>query len=139
MYCGAPMNAWCACKRDGWTWSGLSFESGQCLPPTEAGTGDGGNEAGTNDGGNEAGPDDSGNEAATLPDSSENNGDVFACCNANPDPCCPSKYCGAPVNMACACLLDGGTWSYGGAVDGGPLCTFSQEAGPRDGGGDSNP
>jgi hypothetical protein len=34
------------------------------------------------------------------------------CCNANPDPCCASTYCGAAVSTQCLCQRDGGTWSY---------------------------
>jgi hypothetical protein len=38
------------------------------------------------------------------------------CCNANPDPCCPSQYCGGTVTAQCTqkttCESDGGTWDY---------------------------
>jgi hypothetical protein len=38
------------------------------------------------------------------------------CCNANPDPCCATLHCGAPMTVTCsqelACQADGGTWSF---------------------------
>jgi hypothetical protein len=55
----------------------------------------------------------------------------FFCCNANPDPCCESQYCGAPVSKECMCKEQGGDWTTH-APDGGFLCTF--EAGTGDGG-----
>jgi hypothetical protein len=57
--------------------------------------------------------------------------DVSQCCNANPDPCCPSQYCGKPISSACSCQVNGGTWDYG-AADGGGACVL-----PADGGADS--
>ena len=60
------------------------------------------------------------------------------CCNANGDPCCTFEHCGAPMNAACACKLDGGT-PMGELVmeEGGPatttvLCIF--DAGDVDAG-----
>ena len=38
------------------------------------------------------------------------------CCNANGDPCCTFEYCGAPMSVACACELDGGTFAYSSNV-----------------------
>ncbi len=52
------------------------------------------------------------------------------CCNANPDPCCRSFYCGDPMTAACACKADGGTWSY--AAPPGAACSFPSEAGFSD-------
>jgi hypothetical protein len=57
---------------------------------------------------------------------------IDECCNANPDPCCPSLSCGAEQTPECkqelACQADGGTWDIGagdcsrdaGAGDSGP-------------------
>jgi hypothetical protein len=54
---------------------------------------------------------------------------ISFCCNANPDPCCPSESCGQPETSACTCTKNGGTWNYS-APDGG-RCEAA-EAGPGD-------
>jgi hypothetical protein len=51
-----------------------------------------------------------------------------ACCNANSDPCCAYLHCGAQLDEACACQLEGGTFAY--SYTGPSVCTF-----PREGGG----
>jgi hypothetical protein len=109
-YCGEPVSAACACQLDGgaWTYEGQGRCSAGDASPADAG-----------------GPTDA---APDVPDY-----DGAFCCNANPDPCCPSTFCGATVNVACACQLEGGAWNYSPA-DGGPSCTFSGEAGPSDAG-----
>jgi hypothetical protein len=53
---------------------------------------------------------------------------TLSCCNANPDPCCETLHCGAPMTLTCsrelACQADGGTWNF---VDGG--CALAGDAG----------
>jgi hypothetical protein len=63
-----------------------------------------------------------------------------SCCNANPDPCCPVLYCGAPMTPACSCQQDGGSWDYSRstcgpaqAPDAGSADGSTDAAAPRDG------
>jgi hypothetical protein len=73
---------------------------------------------------NTSGALDGGNDGQLVPDVSG------MCCNASPDPCCPSKFCEASVSMECeqetACQADGGTWSYSGG------CSLADAGGPPD-------
>jgi hypothetical protein len=106
LHCGEPLNAACACKLDGGV---LSSNSGECSFVADAG------------------PTDAAIDAVDAGAGADADANVF-CCNANPDPCCPSMYCNAPPNAACDCKMAGGTWTYGS--DGG--CAFPPEAGPSD-------
>jgi hypothetical protein len=119
LYCGAPQSAACTQK--------MACEA-------DGGTwqyGIGGCSTGQED----AGPGD-----ATT------NGDASGCCNASPDPCCPSLYCGQPVTPDCrvkmTCEAEGGTWSnwsYSCLVpsDAGPDGDAASDA-PSDAGPDVN-
>jgi hypothetical protein len=73
--------------------------------------------------------------------SNQQSGVQGVCCNANPDPCCPSTYCGASKTAECnaeeACQADGGmydpfagTCSHGedGSADVGRFGTGDAEA-----------
>ena len=58
------------------------------------------------------------------------------CCNANGDPCCQEKFCGAPMTPVCAqeiaCEAEGGIFNMDNAyVDGAwvPACLAPSEAG----------
>jgi hypothetical protein len=124
-YCGAPVNVDCtvkmACEADCGTWD---QGSGGCSRPDDSGPGDAPSDALTYP---DSGPGDTLSDAVTYPDVS-----AF-CCNANPDPCCPSQYCGATMTVQCtekmACEANGGTWNFAGG------CAL--DAGTRDASSDS--
>jgi hypothetical protein len=64
-------------------------------------------EAGTSDAATEASPNVDAPPDVSSPPDAESYDDPAAppspfCCNASPDPCCPSRLCGAPVSAACA-------------------------------------
>lgn len=89
-------------------------------------------------------------DAGSVQDSGEADQQVGECCNANPDPCCPHQYCGAPMTSACAqeqaCEAEGGTWndsnpgaclydageSDAGAKDGASSDATATDAAPSD-------
>src|SRR5580704_13028085 len=50
------------------------------------------------------------------------------CCNANPDPCCESDYCGGAVTDECTCKKKGGDYMNRGP-DGGLACILPGEVG----------
>jgi hypothetical protein len=80
------------------------------------------------DAGHSFGPDGDG-DGSQMPQDAGPSHSADACCNANPDPCCSSHYCGATVTVQCtekmACEADGGTWNFAGG------CAL--DAGTRDG------
>jgi hypothetical protein len=116
-FCGAPVSDACTCKKQGGDWTTPAPDGGFACTMHVVGPGDAG-----------------------QPD-----GNSF-CCNANPDPCCPSESCGMPETSACTCTKNGGTWDYnatgGGrceAADAGPGDAAPDDAGQDEGGQDADP
>jgi hypothetical protein len=149
-YCGAPMNAACACEQEG----GVYDPRGNaCSSPDAAsdggGTGDSTRpvEAGDAPSDTTDAPSDTTDAPSDTTDAPSDTTDAPSdttvdapfvgpfCCNANPDPCCTFLHCGAPMNATCACKLDGGTFSF----DSGSLvCVLPDANSPTDAGGDAD-
>jgi hypothetical protein len=116
-FCGQPVSDACTCKKQGGDWTTPALGGGGFVCSMHLDSGP---------------PEDSG-----QPD---------FCCNANPDPCCPSESCGQPEVPACTCIKSGGTWDYNGpnegrceAADGGPGDAAPGDAGQDEGGQDADP